>query len=291
MAGINVWGTDYKGGSLEDTKNKSSGKAATISSALSNYLNQNKTQATADTQTSNAGTMATATTPTSTSATGVKPVGIAISPVVSNAIDAYNKDAAAKQNTAGTIGTGTSYAGTTGTSNTTYDKQMEIIKKAAQMSVQNQAAAIKNSLSQILNAYGTQKSSLEADYETDENQNEVERYKAQRALRESLANRGAVDSGMGRQEALNLSNAYSNRLNAIKQAYNTNLNDLRNNANASIADLENAANEAVADSNSQILSQLSDYVAQGYKPKQDYTVAQDESWQKYLDELRKQYGL
>ena len=175
-------------------------------------------------------------------------------------------------------------------SSSQYTKQMELIKKASELSLQNQSNHLKNTLNSLLSSYQTQQNALNAQLETDTNQNEVERYKAQRALRETLANRGAMDSGAGRQEALNQANAYSNRYQTIKNAYNTNLNDLRNNANSSIAEMDNTYSQSIGDANSNILSKLSEFVGSGYKNTKDWTV-KDDNWSSYLADLKKQYGL
>lgn len=175
-------------------------------------------------------------------------------------------------------------------SNSLYARQMDLIKRASQMSLANQTNQLRNSLASLLSSYQTQQDSLNSQLQTDMNQNEVERYKAQKALRETLANRGALDSGAGRQEALNMSNAYSNRLNSIKNTYNTNLNSLRNNANNSISELDNLYQNALADVNSNILSQQASYAGNGFNSNKDYTV-KDDTWSKYLAELKNQYGL
>ncbi|MDD6467240.1 MAG: hypothetical protein PUF50_03560 [Erysipelotrichaceae bacterium] len=175
-------------------------------------------------------------------------------------------------------------------SSSLYAKQMELIQRASQMSLANQANQLRNSLASLLNSYQTQQDNLNNQLQTDMNQNEVERYKAQRALRETLANRGALDSGVGRQDSLNMSNAYSNRLNSIKNTYNSNSNSLRNNANNSISELDNLYQNALSDVNSNILSQQAEYTGKGFNSKKDYTI-RDDSWSKYLADLKKQYGL
>ena len=63
--------------------------------------------------------------------------------------------------------------------------------------------------------YALQKEAADQDYQDLKNQSEVNRYKARSSLRESLANRGAMDSGVGRQAYLNLDTNYGNALNRI----------------------------------------------------------------------------
>ena len=76
-------------------------------------------------------------------------------------------------------------------------------------------AAIRSQVEQATNKYQGQLDALPGTYQPLKNQSEVERYKAMRALRETQANRGALDSGAGRQENLDMSTNYSNRLNQI----------------------------------------------------------------------------
>lgn len=63
--------------------------------------------------------------------------------------------------------------------------------------------------------YRTSLGTIGNDYQKLRNQSEVNRYRAMINQREALANRGALDSGAGRQENLMLSNNYNNNLNEI----------------------------------------------------------------------------
>jgi len=65
------------------------------------------------------------------------------------------------------------------------------------------------------NRYALQKEASDQDYQDLRNQSEVNRYKARGTLRQSLADRGAMDSGIGRQAYVNLANNYDNALNKI----------------------------------------------------------------------------
>ena len=65
------------------------------------------------------------------------------------------------------------------------------------------------------NRYALQKEAADQDYQDLRNQSEVNRYKARGTLRQSLADRGAMDSGIGRQAYVNLANNYDNALNKI----------------------------------------------------------------------------
>lgn len=63
--------------------------------------------------------------------------------------------------------------------------------------------------------YALQKEASDQDYQDLKNQSEVNRYKSKGTLRQSLADRGALDSGIGRQAYLSLSNNFNNALNRI----------------------------------------------------------------------------
>lgn len=259
MANVNVWGTSYS----TNNKKKSTGASAAPMAGVASQL--------ANTQANN-GVAGTA-----------KPIGGIASQLV-NPNGLNNSPVGASTNQAVTGSGGTN-------NNSIYSRSMDLMRKAAQMQMNNQLNTLKNSVSQLLNSYKTSQNALNQQLDADVNQNEVERYKAQRALRETLANRGALNSGAGRQEALNMSNAYSNRQNAIQQAYNTNMNDLRNNANASLAEIDLAYNDALQNTNSNIMQQLADYYAKGYSTDKDYTINDGSNWQNMLAELKKQYGL
>ena len=262
MANVNVWGTSY---STNNKKKSTGASAAPMAGVASQLVN---TQA-------NNGVGGTA-----------KPIGGITSQLVntnrSNGLNSNPVSTSTNQVVSGTSGTN---------NNSIYSRSMDLMRKAAQMQMNNQLNTLKNSVSQLLNSYKTSQNALNQQLDADVNQNEVERYKAQRALRETLANRGALNSGAGRQEALNMSNAYSNRQNAIQQAYNTNMNDLRNNANASLAEIDLAYNDALQNTNSNIMQQLADYYAKGYSTDKDYTINDGSNWQNMLAELKKQYGL
>ncbi len=63
--------------------------------------------------------------------------------------------------------------------------------------------------------YRQQFGAIDGDYQNLKNQSEVNRYKAMRALRETQANRGLLESGAGRQDNLFLSSNYNNNLSKI----------------------------------------------------------------------------
>ena len=127
-------------------------------------------------------------------------------------------------NAGGGSGSGGSAGGTSGATGTAgtsdyYSQLMAAIDAQKQAAKDAQYASLAAQLNRGLNDYDAQLKSLDPVYQNYRNQSEVERYKAQRSLRESLANRGALDSGVGRQEMLNLDTNYGNNLNAINMQY------------------------------------------------------------------------
>lgn len=104
--------------------------------------------------------------------------------------------------------------------------------------------------------YEAQRKSLGDDYQTLRNQSEVERYKAQGKLRNALADRGALDSGAGRTETLNMQTNYGNALNKInlqEQAANEELD-------RAIADVNAQYNQGVSDAKSNLYGDIADWL-------------------------------
>ena len=158
-------------------------------------------------------------------------------------INAVTKNTTLPKSTA-TIQKPTSSGGTSSSTQTTTTPQTDWLERYfaaldARTAAQREAklAALENQLSQQLSAYDQQAADLEPVYQQYRNQSEVERYKAQKALRESLANRGALDSGAGRQETLNLQNNYGNALNNINLQYQSEIDAI----NRAKQDLQNEA--------------------------------------------------
>ncbi|WP_283673053.1 hypothetical protein [Butyricicoccus sp. Marseille-Q5471] len=70
-------------------------------------------------------------------------------------------------------------------------------------------------------------SAVPKQYQTTRDQSELERYKAQKALKQQMADSGTTYSGQGRQATLDAENAASTRLTSINTAEQGALNDLR----------------------------------------------------------------
>ena len=129
--------------------------------------------------------------------------------------------------------------GSTGGSQPATQSYNEALKDAiaaqAQAKRDAQIAALDAQLKRGIEDYDAQIAALDPIYQGYRNQSEVGRYKAQKALRENQANRGALDSGLGRQEILDLNTNYGNNLNAINLQYQAEV-DALNRAKQSLND-------------------------------------------------------
>lgn len=120
-----------------------------------------------------------------------------------------------------------SSSGSSGNStNSYYDMLMAAIDAQVKAKRDAQLAALEAQLKQGLADYDAQINALDPIYQQYRNQSEVQKYKAKDSLRESLANRGALDSGLGRQEMLNLQSNYGNNLNNINMQYQAEVDSL-----------------------------------------------------------------
>lgn len=126
-----------------------------------------------------------------------------------------------------------------------YNDYLAALEAARAQKLNAAKAAIDAQAQAGIQRYNNQLSQIADDYQSLRNQSEVERYKAQKSLREALANRGALDSGAGRQETLTLQNNYGNQINKIntEEAHEKNsiqaaINEILANADAQKAQLE-----------------------------------------------------
>jgi len=113
-----------------------------------------------------------------------------------------------------------------------------------------------NALAKRLNLnianYENELSNVDQNYQALINANEVSKYKARSALRESQANRGVLDSGLGRQEALNQYTNYANQnvgiqtqREADKQTIRNAIASLKADYESDKAEIENQYNNAL----------------------------------------------
>jgi hypothetical protein len=119
--------------------------------------------------------------------------------------------------------------------------------------------------------YKSSKKEINRNYQDLRNQNSVNNFKARRYMRESLADRGALNSGPGMQENLQLSSNYNNGLNKINTQEQSALETLRNNLSQYLAqiDMQKAANMASGmDNYMNLVSQLGNFA--GYTAGDEY---------------------
>jgi hypothetical protein len=133
------------------------------------------------------------------------------------------------------VGAGGSAGGSQPATQSYNDALQDAIAAQAQAKRDAQIAALDAQLKRGIGDYDAQIAALDPIYQGYRNQSEVERYKAQKALRENQANRGALDSGLGRQEILDLNTNYGNNLNAINLQYQAEV-DALNRAKQSLND-------------------------------------------------------
>lgn len=106
--------------------------------------------------------------------------------------------------------------------------------------------------------YENQFADMNDNYDALINQSEVNYYKSKSALREALANRGQLDSGLGRQEALNLGVARGNELGNINRQRQKAHDDYNN----AIASLDAEAEADKATIHNQYATELRNAIAQ-----------------------------
>ena len=133
------------------------------------------------------------------------------------------------------VGAGGSAGGSQPATQSYNEALQDAIAAQAQAKRDAQIAALDAQLKRGIGDYDAQIAALDPIYQGYRNQSEVGRYKAQKALRDNQANRGALDSGLGRQEILDLNTNYGNNLNAINLQYQAEV-DALNRAKQSLND-------------------------------------------------------
>lgn len=119
-----------------------------------------------------------------------------------------------------------------------YNQLLDYFKDKNEEARNSAIAAIMQRLNTLKGMYGTQMEDLDEEYQKLINQNEVQRYKSKGAIREALANRGQLDSGLGRQEQLYLDTKYGNQTSNLKAQKQKAKQDIQNLINQAIAEAE-----------------------------------------------------
>lgn len=192
------------------------------------------------------------------------PVNITKKPIAAKKPTTTSKGTAAAGNSNGYnySGSSGSYGGSSGGSGGStvaetvpnYQQQlMDYFREQNEKARQSAIDAITQRVATQEGLYNTQIDDLSDQYQALRNQSEVERYKTRSALRESLANRGQLDSGYGRQENLIMDTQYGNAINSINMQEQKAKNDIRNlisqlkaEAEAEKNQINNQYNQAIA---------------------------------------------
>lgn len=125
-----------------------------------------------------------------------------------------------------------------------------------QARLESQLNALKTQRDNAVKGYQSQISALRPQYQDLRNQSEVERYKAEGKLRNALADRGALDSGAGRTETLNMQTNYGNALNKINAQEQSAVDSLQR----AIADVNAQYAQQEADARANMYDDLSNWL-------------------------------
>lgn len=142
-----------------------------------------------------------------------------------------------------------------------YEMYLQQLEAERQKRIDAIKNAIRAQVEQMVNDYEGQRAEIRQNYQALRNQSELERFKQGKMLRESQANRGALDSGVGRQEQLAMQNNYGNALNSINMAEQRDMNEL----NRAIANAraQGRMQEALAEADA--VGDFSTALQQGYQ--------------------------
>lgn len=178
-----------------------------------------------------------------------------------------------KSYSSGSSGTNTYYS-----NYNPYQDYLNALQEAKRRKIEAAKSAIDAQAQAGVQRYKDQLSQVGNDYQSLRNQSEVERYKAQKSLREALANRGALESGAGRQETLTLQNNYGNAINRINTEEQKERNTIQSYINELLAnaDMKKAQLEADAYGDVEtILSGIMDKLTPSY----NYSSATSQTYQ------------
>lgn len=200
-------------------------------------------------------------TPTSSGKGTIKPISQAPSNKKNSTSSGRTSTSSNANNIDSYYGSSTSGSGSGGSGGSTaaetvpnYQQQlMDYFREQNEKARQSAIDAITQRVATQEGLYNTQIDDLSDQYQALRNQSEVERYKTRSALRESLANRGQLDSGYGRQENLIMDTQYGNAINSINMQEKKAKDDIRNlisqlkaEAEAEKNQINNQYNQAIA---------------------------------------------
>lgn len=121
--------------------------------------------------------------------------------------------------------------GSSGSSSSTSSYYDDLMAAFMEMNSANREAALEAILQNLEAVKGTYKQQIQNvndEYDQLVNENEVKKDRARRVIRENQANRGQLDSGMGRQEMLDMNIGYDNITTNLKAAREKAVNEIYN---------------------------------------------------------------
>lgn len=177
-----------------------------------------------------------------------------------------------KSYSSGSSGTNTYYS-----NYNPYQDYLNALQEAKRRKIEAAKSAIDAQAQAGVQRYKDQLSQVGDDYQSLRNQSEVERYKAQKSLREALANRGALESGAGRQETLTLQNNYGNAINRINTEEQKERNTIQSYINELLANADMKKAQLEADAYGDVESILSGIMGQ-LTPSYNYSAATSQTY-------------
>ncbi len=123
---------------------------------------------------------------------------------------------------------GGSSGSSSGGSSNYYSDLFEEFKRLSAQSRDEAIQAIIKNLDAVKGTYQGQIQDVLDQYQNLVNQNEVKKERARRIIRENQANRGQLESGLGRQELLNMNLGYDNITSNLNSAKTKAVNDIYN---------------------------------------------------------------
>ncbi len=120
-----------------------------------------------------------------------------------------------------------------------YSSLLAQFEKQAQDARDAAIAAIMKQLEATKGTYNNQIDDVKAQYRRLIDENEVKKYQARRVVRENQANRGQLNSGLGRQEQLNLNVGYDKQTSNLNSSRTRAVNDIMNLITQAEAEAEN----------------------------------------------------
>lgn len=148
-------------------------------------------------------------------------------------------------------GNGANGLGSNGGAGINYNDIMSVLMEQNDAARNAALDAILSNLDAVRGTYKNQIQDVIDQYQQLINENEINRERTRRRIREDQANRGQLDSGLGRQERLNLDTTYDTNTSNLESAREKAVNEIMTliaqaeaEANQNRANVENAYNDA-----------------------------------------------